>query len=90
MNMLALDGTMVQVGVPEEAVPMRFGALIYQRRRLAGSLIGSPAEIREMLQLSADKKVEPWVEQLPMSEANKAIVDFAAGKPRFRYVLVNE
>jgi D-arabinose 1-dehydrogenase-like Zn-dependent alcohol dehydrogenase len=42
-----------------------------------------------MLQLVADKKVKPWVETRPMSEANQAIVDFEAGKPRFRYVLVN-
>lgn len=90
ISLLTLDGTMVQVGLPEEPISLRLGALISRRRRLAGSGIGSPAEIREMFQLSVDKDVRPWVEQLPMSDANKAIVDFEAGKPRFRYVLVNE
>jgi alcohol dehydrogenase (NADP+) len=43
-----------------------------------------------MLQLAADKKVQPLVEERPMSDANQAIVDFDAGKARYRYVLVNE
>ncbi len=38
----------------------------------------------------AQEKVKPWVEKRPMSDANQAIIDFEAGKPRFRYVLVNE
>ncbi|KAI3585516.1 NADP-dependent alcohol dehydrogenase [Fusarium oxysporum f. sp. albedinis] len=89
IGLLRLDGTLVQVGLPEGQLPFRPGSLTGARRRIAGSSIGSPAEIKEMLQLVADKKVKPWVETRPMSEANQAIVDFEAGKPRFRYVLVN-
>ena len=48
-----------------------------------------PAEIEEMLQLAADQNIKPWVEERPMSEGNQAVVDLEAGKPRFRYVLVN-
>lgn len=58
--------------------------------KIGGSGIGSPAEINEMLQLAADKKIKPWVETRPLKDANKAIVDMAAGKARYRYVLVNE
>ena len=43
-----------------------------------------------MLQLAVDKNIKPWVETRPMKDANQAIVDFEAGKPRYRYVLVNE
>jgi D-arabinose 1-dehydrogenase-like Zn-dependent alcohol dehydrogenase len=43
-----------------------------------------------MLQLAADKKIQPWVEERPMKEANKAIVDMEEGVARYRYVLVNE
>ncbi|KAF4414738.1 NADP-dependent alcohol dehydrogenase 6 [Fusarium acutatum] len=89
IGLLRLDGTLVQVGLPEDQVPFQILSLVGARRRLAGSGIGAPGEIREMLQLVADKKVKPWVEIRPMSEANQAIVDFEAGKPRFRYVLVN-
>lgn len=43
-----------------------------------------------MLQLAADKKLKPWVEERPMKEANQAIIDMDKGKARYRYVLVNE
>ncbi|KAL6809641.1 hypothetical protein J3E69DRAFT_351171 [Trichoderma sp. SZMC 28015] len=90
LQLLKLNGTLVQVGAPENPVPLRPFALIAGRKNLTGSGIGSPGEIREMMQLAADKQIKPWVELRPMSDANQAIVDLDAGKPRFRYVLVNE
>lgn len=89
IGLLSFDGTMVQVGAPEQPVNLIPFKLIGRRKRLAGSMIGSPTEINEMLQLAVDKQVKPWVELRSMKEANQAVVDFAAGKPRFRYVLVN-
>jgi D-arabinose 1-dehydrogenase-like Zn-dependent alcohol dehydrogenase len=89
INTLKLDGTIVQVGAPEEPIPLVPFGLLFGRRSIAGSAIGSPAEIRDMLQFAADQKIKPWVEQRPMSEANQAIVDLEDGKARFRYVLVN-
>lgn len=89
LNLLKLEGTLVQIGLPEGDLPFRPSSLTGARRRIAGSFIGSPSEIREMLQLAVDKRIHPWVEKRPMSEANQAIVDFEAGKPRFRYVLTN-
>lgn len=58
--------------------------------KVGGSAIGSPGEIEEMLQLAADKKIKAWVQERPLKDANKAIVDMEDGKARFRYVLVNE
>ena len=65
-------------------------ALIAKGVKMGGSAIGSPAEIREMLQLTVEKGVEPWVQKRSMKEANGAVVDMDAGKARYRYVLVNE
>lgn len=62
---------------------------LYSDRQLAGSLIGSPSEIREMLDLAVKHNIRPWVEERPMSEANNAVVDMVNGKARYRYVLVN-
>ncbi|KAF7550773.1 hypothetical protein G7046_g7914 [Stylonectria norvegica] len=90
LGLLALDGTLVQVGIPEEPIPMSVWALVPRRRRLVGSLIGSPNEIHELFQLAADKHIVPWVETRPMADANQAILDMEAGKPRFRYVLTND
>lgn len=43
-----------------------------------------------MLDFVAEKKVKAWVQTMPMKEANQALRDFEAGKPRYRLVLVNE
>lgn len=58
--------------------------------KLGGSAIGSPADIKAMLDLAVEKKITPWVETRPLREANQAIVDLDQGKARYRYVLVNE
>lgn len=64
--------------------------LIVQGAKLSGSCIGSPAEAREMLQLAAEKGIQPWVQPRPLTDANQTIVDMSAGKAKYRYVLVNE
>ncbi|KAJ6130955.1 NADP-dependent alcohol dehydrogenase 7 [Penicillium sp. IBT 18751x] len=90
-QLLKFRGTLVQLGAPEDgALEIPAFALIVKGIKLGGSLIGSPSEIREMLQLAADKKVHPWIQERPMKEANQAIQDMDAGSARFRYVLVNE
>lgn len=80
---------MVQVGAPDEPIPVNVFSLIPGRKSIAGSAIGSPSEIREMFQLAVDKKLKPWVQVRPMKDANQAMVDMEAGKARFRYVLTN-
>jgi alcohol dehydrogenase (NADP+) len=91
LNLLAFRGTFVQVGAPEDALP-KIGAfsLITKAVKVTGSAIGSPREIEEMLQLVAETGLQPWTQEIPMKGANQAIIDFEAGKPRYRFVLVNE
>ena len=90
VSLLKLDGTLVQIGLPEGPSPFYPLVLGRARRRVAGAFLGSPSEMREMLDLAVEKNVKPWVEQRPMRDANETILDMEAGKPRFRYVLVNE
>lgn len=78
------------MGAPETPIPLAPFALILGRRRVAGSALASPKEIAEMMQFCVDKDIRPWVETRPMSDTNAALLDLAAGKPRFRYVLTNE
>ncbi|KAM4060691.1 alcohol dehydrogenase groES-like domain-containing protein [Hirsutella rhossiliensis] len=89
IRLLKFEGTFVQVGLPEGPVSLALGSVMGGRRTLTGSAIGSPREIYEMFKLAAEKNVQPWIEKRPMQDANQAIVDMDAGKPRFRYVLVN-
>lgn len=56
---------------------------------VAGSTIGSPSELKEMLEFAAKHNVRPWIQKYDMDDINKALPDFKAGKPRFRFVLVN-
>lgn len=65
-------------------------SLLNSRIKIGGSVIGSPDDVNEMLKLAAEKGVKSWVQKRPLSDANQAIVDMAAGKARFRCVLVNE
>ena len=90
MALLRPNGTLIQVGAPEDSLPS-FNAfsLIGKNCKIGGSTIGAPWEIREMLDLTVQKGVKPWIETRPMKDANKAIVDMTANKARYRYVLVN-
>ena len=90
LSLLDIGGQFIQVGAPEDPIPqfMAF-SLIAKKVKIGGSMIGSPAEIREMLALAAKLKIKPWIQQKPMKEANKAIVDFEKGLPRYRFVLAN-
>ncbi|KAJ3010261.1 hypothetical protein NUW54_g2540 [Trametes sanguinea] len=54
---------------------------------IGGSHIGSKEDMMEMLQLAADKGIKPWIQELPMKEAGKALEGVKAGKVRYRYVL---
>ena len=65
-------------------------ALILKRAKVAGSPIGSPDEIREMLDLYQKKKTKGWIQTRKFEDTNKAVVDMDNGKARYRYVLVNE
>lgn len=91
LGVLKPKGAFVQIGLPDDKLPsVSAFAFVMKGVRLAGSLIGPPWQIDEMLKFAAEKKIKPWINTYPMSEANKAVVDFEAGKPRYRITLVNE
>jgi D-arabinose 1-dehydrogenase-like Zn-dependent alcohol dehydrogenase len=69
--------------------------LILGNVKVGGSNIGSPAMIRKMLEFAAEHDIgtkqspSPYIQKYNMDDINKALPDFKAGKPRFRFVLVN-
>ena len=89
--LLRTNGQFIQVGAPEDKLPA-FNAfsLIVKGCKIGGSAIGAPAEIEEMLKVTVQKGVKPWIEKRPLKEANQAVLDMGAQKARYRYVLVNE
>ncbi|RMZ69948.1 hypothetical protein GMOD_00008890 [Pyrenophora seminiperda CCB06] len=90
LSLVAFAGTFVMVGAPEEPLP-GFVAwqLILNRVSVTGSAIGSPRDIRDMFEVVREKGVRPWTQCLPMAEANRAVVEFEEGSPRYRFVLEN-
>lgn len=90
LGLLATNGSLVQVGLPDDGMLSAPVPNLMRRLKVESSLIGSPDEIREMFQLVADKGIKAWIEEIPMKDANRAIVDMHDGKARYRYVLVNE
>ena len=62
LAMLALDGTMVNVGAPPEPLPIQVFTLFTSRRSFAGSGIGGIRETQEMLDFCAEHGIAPEVE----------------------------
>ncbi|KAJ9296855.1 hypothetical protein DTO271G3_5054 [Paecilomyces variotii] len=90
LELLATNGTFIQVGLPDDGALSVPVFKLLRGAKLGGSGIGSPADIRDMYKLVAEHNIKPWIEEIPMKDANKAIIDMEEGKARFRYVLVNE
>jgi alcohol dehydrogenase (NADP+) len=91
LGLLRTKGTFIQVGAPEDKLPdITAFAFIAKGVKFGGSLIGPPWQIEEMLNFAAEKKIKPWIEKIPMKDANKAIVRMDEGKARYRITLVNE
>ncbi|WPG98647.1 Hypothetical protein R9X50_00144000 [Acrodontium crateriforme] len=90
LKLLRLRGTFIMVGVPEDSLPaIDLGTLTDRRAKIGGSTVGSRQQIREMLDLAVEKGVHPWINMYPMKDANKALIEFEEGKPRYRFVLKN-
>ncbi|TAN03031.1 MAG: NAD(P)-dependent alcohol dehydrogenase, partial [Rhizobiaceae bacterium] len=62
LRLLALDGTMVNVGAPPDPLSLSVSPLIDQRRSFAGSLIGGIRETQEMLDFCAEHHLGAEVE----------------------------
>lgn len=91
VELLRIHGSLILVGVPEDSLPpFKADILIDRRAKIGGSAVGSPQQIRDMLKLAVEKQVHPWINLYSMQDANKAVVDFEEGKPRYRFVLQNK
>ena len=87
LNLLKRDGTLVSVGLPERPVSVSTFTLIAQRRRLAGSNIGSVAQNQEMLDFCANHGLGADIELFPASEVNEAWDKVVASQVHYRAVI---
>lgn len=91
LSLLFVNGVFVNVGIPDSPLP-QIGPfdIVPNGAHLAGSLIGSKKEATQMLNLAAEKNIQPWIELFPMSKIKEALEGMKAGKPKYRYVLVQD
>jgi uncharacterized zinc-type alcohol dehydrogenase-like protein len=87
LRMLKLDGTLVELGMPENPMSAPAGALIVGRRRIAGSLIGGIRETQEMLDFCAEHGVRPEIEVIEPDYINEAYERVLASDVRYRFVI---
>jgi len=82
-------GTLCFVGVPPKPVSLQAFPLIAGMRAVTGSPIGSPARIREMLDVAARHGVKAMTQSFPMASVNDALERVKKNKVRYRAVLEN-
>lgn len=87
LNLLALDGTMVVVGLPEKETSLGASPLINARRSLAGSGIGGIKETQEMLDFCSKHDISSDIELIPIQEVNEAYPRVVNSDVRYRFVV---
>jgi uncharacterized zinc-type alcohol dehydrogenase-like protein len=87
LNLLALDGTMVVVGIPEKETLLGTSSLINPRRNLAGSVIGGIRETQVMLDFCNKYNITSDVELIPIQNVNQAYPRVVNSDVRYRFVI---
>jgi uncharacterized zinc-type alcohol dehydrogenase-like protein len=87
LSLLAVDGTMVNVGAPAEPMSINMFPLLLGRRSFAGSAIGGIQETQEMLNFCAEQHVGAEVEVIPADKINEAYERVLASDVRYRFVI---
>ncbi len=87
LGMLALDGTMVELGLPEHPIDVPAGALVGKRRSFAGSMIGGIAQTQEMLDFCAEHGIGAEIEVISADRINEAYDRVVASDVRYRFVI---
>ena len=87
LSLLRLDGVLVNVGAPPEALPIRVFTLFGNRRSFAGSNIGSLRETQEMLDFCAEHGIAPETELIAADGVNEAYTRVLASDVRYRFVI---
>ena len=87
LGLLAVDGTLVNVGAPPAPLPVNAMSLIGGRRSFAGSMIGGIAETQEMLDFCAEHGIAAEVEVIGADQVNEAYERVLASDVRYRFVI---
>ncbi|MDG6093572.1 NAD(P)-dependent alcohol dehydrogenase [Acetobacter sp. AN02] len=87
LSLLRRDGTLVQVGLPNEPLPVAVSGLLRKRRNFSGSLIGGIAETQEMLDFCGKHNITSDIEMIRMDEIETAYERMLRSDVRYRFVI---
>lgn len=88
INLLRRDGTLCLIGLPDRAHPSpNVGPMIFQRRQIAGSLIGGLAETQEMLDFCAERQIVCDIEPIAIQGINQAYERMLRSDVKYRFVI---
>ncbi len=90
MSLIALQGTMCVVGLPEKPLSVSAFTLTGQRRSIAGSNIGGIAENQEMLNFCAEHGFGSDIEVIAVQQVNEAWERVLRSDVRYRFVIDTE
>jgi alcohol dehydrogenase (NADP+) len=87
LNLLAIDGSVVLVGLPDK--PLKIGAfnVIHGRRSFSGSNIGGITETQEMLDFCAEHGIVADIELISADQVNEAFERLQKGDVKYRFVI---
>jgi alcohol dehydrogenase (NADP+) len=87
LALLKVDGALVIVGAPSDAIPVTAFALIMGRKTLAGSGIGGLKETQEMLDFCGEHGIVSDIETIPIQKVNEAYERVLKSDVRYRFVI---
>ncbi len=87
LQLLRLDGTLVNVGAPAEPVSLRVSNLISHRRSFAGSAIGGIRETQEMLDFCSEHNIRPQIELISADQIDEAYERVLSSDVKYRFVI---
>ena len=87
LQLLRLDGTLVNVGAPAEPVSLRVANLIGHRRSFAGSAIGGIRETQEMLDFCSEHNIRPQIELISADQIDEAYERVLSSNVKYRFVI---
>ncbi|MFI7172131.1 NAD(P)-dependent alcohol dehydrogenase [Rhodococcoides fascians] len=87
LGLLARNGTLVELGVPEKPLEVPAFNLLANRRSFAGSMVGGIAETQEMLDFCAEHYIGAEIEVIPAEKINEAYDRVVKSDVRYRFVI---
>ncbi|MFZ2529441.1 MAG: NAD(P)-dependent alcohol dehydrogenase [Rhodococcus sp. (in: high G+C Gram-positive bacteria)] len=87
LSLLRLNGTLVELGLPEHPLTLRAFSLGTNNRALAGSNVGGIGETQDMLDFCAEHGIGAEIELISAEQINDAYERVVASDVRYRFVI---